>query len=87
MSDQHEARQFSTSDLQRHSDTILRQAIEGPVTLTRYRKPQYVLMSTKHYEVLVPPETRQSVDMKNLDPAMAAAMLQAARDFLAENKP
>jgi hypothetical protein len=77
---------YSTSDLQRKTDAILRDAIKAPVSLSRYRKRQYVIMSAELYDAIVPPDARKSLDMQNIDEETAVAMLIAAQALLAADE-
>ena len=44
---------YKSTDMTRRSGDMLEDALRAPVSITKYRKPKYVLMSAKHYEELV----------------------------------
>ncbi len=44
---------YKSTDMTRRSGDMLEDALHAPVSITKYRKPKYVLMSAKHYEALV----------------------------------
>lgn len=46
-------KQFSSAAVIRHSGEIFDTAQFGPVLITKYRKPKFVIMNIEHYERLV----------------------------------
>lgn len=50
--DQADLLKFSLSDLNRRSGELTDKALKAPVLLTKHGRPQLVLMSADHYEML-----------------------------------
>lgn len=50
---------YSMGDFQRHTGDIADEAAKEPITLTRYGKPKYVLISHEAYERLMTREKTQ----------------------------
>lgn len=47
------SREYSTTDLARNWSEISARAMRQPITLTRHRKPQFVLLSVEDYQALL----------------------------------
>jgi len=45
-------KQFKSTDMTRKSGDMLEEALHAPISITKYRKPKYVLMSATHYDSL-----------------------------------
>ena len=43
-------REFTTADLNKQVGEVTSAAIRSPVTITRHRKPRFVMMSFEHYQ-------------------------------------
>lgn len=42
-------KQFPSSDLTRNSGALLDEADKGPVSITRYRRPRYIILTVDEY--------------------------------------
>lgn len=45
-------REFSTADLNKQVGEVTNAATRAPVTITRHRKPRFVIMSYEHYQAI-----------------------------------
>jgi prevent-host-death family protein len=70
-------RSFPSTDITRKSGQILDQADRGPVSITRYNRPRYVVMSVEYYERLTHLNPRTVHTLDNVDPDMQQEMLDA----------
>lgn len=46
-------KQYKSTDITRRSGKILEDALDGPVSITKYNRVKYVIMSAKHYNNIV----------------------------------
>lgn len=75
---------FPAADLARRTGDVLDAAARSPVTITRHRKPRYVLMSVERYERLTGGgETRQAHTLDDMPDALRAEMIAALERDLA----
>ena len=77
---------FPAPDLARRTGDVLDAAARSPVTITRHRKPRYVLMSVERYERLTGGgETRQTHTLDDMPDALRAEMVAALERDLADS--
>lgn len=78
---------FQAADLARRTGDVLDAASRAPVTITRHRKPRYVLMSVERYERMTGEGgTQQSHTLDDMPRDLKAAMIAALeRDLAASN--
>ena len=75
---------FPAADLARRTGDILDAAARAPVTITRHRKPRFVLMSVERYEALTGGgATQQAHTLDDMPPELRAAMVAALERDLA----
>ena len=75
---------FPAADLARRTGDVLDAAARSPVTITRHRKPRYVLMSVERYERLTGGgETRKAHTLDDMPDALRADMVAALERDLA----
>ncbi len=43
-------KRYKSTDMTRRSGEMMEDALRGPISITKYRKPKYVLMSASHYD-------------------------------------
>lgn len=69
---------YPTADLSRRAGAILDEAMRRPVTLTRYKKPRFVILNVEDYERLVSksPE-RESYTLDTMPEALRREVLDA----------
>lgn len=70
-------RSFPSTDLKQTLGDVLNAANRGPVTITRYNKPRYVLMSVEDYEQRVRKNERRVLVTSDM-PAEHLVMVEAA---------
>ena len=69
---------FPAADLARRTGDVLNAAARAPVTITRHRKPRYVLMSVERYERLTGGgETRQAHTLDDMPDDLRVEMIAA----------
>ena len=69
---------YKSTDITRKSGEILEDALHGPVSITKYRKPKYIIMSADYYEALTDSHTGQEVfDSQTVPDDVRAEMLAA----------
>ena len=78
-------RSFPSSDITRRSGELLEQAERGPVSITRYNRPRYVVMTADHYERLARQNPRTAHGLDDVDAEMRADMLMAIDRELARD--
>ena len=79
---------FPAADLARRTGDVLDAAARSPVTITRHRKPRYVLMSVERYERLTGGgETRKAHTLDDMPDALRAEMIAALERDLADSEP
>ena len=54
-------KQYKSTDITRRSGEILEDALGGPVSITKYNRAKYVIMSAKHYDAIVHSKDDQKV--------------------------
>lgn len=75
---------FPAADLARRTGDVLDAAARAPVTITRHRKPRYVLMSVERYERLTGGgETRRAYTLDDMPDELRAEMITALERDLA----
>ena len=78
---------FPAADLARHTGDILDAASRAPVTITRHRKPRFVLMSVERYEALIGGgATQQAHTLDDMPPELKAVMVAALERDLATSE-
>ena len=60
-------KRYKSTDITRRSGDMMEDALRGPVTITKYRKPKFVLMSLAHYESIT--KSRRGREIFTLDTA------------------
>lgn len=75
---------YPSSDITRRSREILKQAEHGPVSITHYREPAYVIMSAEHYERITAKNPRTVHSLKSVSPEMREEMLAAIDRVLSD---
>ena len=79
-----EPQRFPAADLARRTDDVLDAATRAPVTITRHRKPRYVLMSVEQYErITAGGETQRSYILDDMPSDLKATMIAALERDLA----
>lgn len=71
-------RSFPSTDLKQTLGDVLDAATHEPITITRHKKPRYVLMSIRDYEQRFQKDERQAYAAEDM-PAEHLAMLKASR--------
>lgn len=75
---------FQAADLARRTGDVLDAASRAPVTITRHRKPRYVLMSMERYERMTGGgETQAAYTLNDMPADLKAAMVVALERDLA----
>ena len=68
---------YSMGDFQRHTGDIADEAAKEPITLTRYGKPKYVLISHESYQRLLTREqTQRSYLLDSLPEDVRAELME-----------
>ena len=70
-------RSFPSTAITRKSGEILEQADRSPVSITRYNRRRYVVMSAEHYDRMTHQNPRSVHTLDNVDPDMRQEMLHA----------
>lgn len=70
-------RSFPSTDLKQTIGDVLHAASQAPVTITRHKKPRYVLMSIRDYELRFQRDEREVYAVEEM-PAEHLEMLEAA---------
>ena len=70
-------RSFPSTAITRKSGEILEQADRSPVSITRYNRRRYVVMSAEHYDRMTHQNPRSVHTLDNVDPDMRQEMLDA----------
>ena len=73
----HDMRSFPSADLKQTLGDVLHAASQEPVTITRHKKPRYVLMSVRGYELRFQRDEREAHAVEEM-PAEHLEMLEAA---------
>ena len=82
-----EPQRFPAADLARRTGDVLDAATRAPVTITRHRKPRYVLMSVEQYERMVGAgEPRRAYRLDDMPSDLKAVMVAALERDLAEDR-
>lgn len=76
-------RQFTTADLNKQVGEVTNAAIKAPVTITRHRKPRFVMMSFEHYQHITQAGDPRRVYGLGETPDEIAEMFSEALDKLA----
>lgn len=71
-------RSFRSTDLKQTLGDVLDAANQGPIAITKHKKPRYVLMNIHDYEQRFQKDERQAIDASAM-PAEHLAMLEASR--------
>jgi len=79
-------RSFPSTNLKQTLGTVLDVASYEPVTITKHRKPRYVLMSIRHYKRRFEKDERKAHATKEM-PAEHLEMLEAAYSDQAGDTP
>ena len=75
---------FPAADLARRTGDVFDAASRAPVTITRHRKPRFVLMSVERYEALTGGgATQQAHTLDDMPPELRAMMVAALERDLA----
>lgn len=78
---------FPAADLARRTGDVLDAAGRAPVTITRHRKPRFVLMSVERYEAMTGGgETQRAYMIDDMPPELKAAMVAALEQDLAASE-
>ena len=78
---------FPAADLARRTGDVLDAATRAPVTITRHRKPRFVLMSVERYAAMTAGGVTQQVHTLDDMPAeLKAAMVAALERDLAASE-
>ena len=79
-----DAQHFQAADLARRTGDVLDAASRAPVTITRHRKPRYVLMSVERYERMTGEDrTQQAHTLDDMPRDLKTAMIAALERDLA----
>jgi prevent-host-death family protein len=70
-------RSFPSTDLKQTLGDVLDAASHEPITITKHKKPRYVLMSIRDYEQRFKKDERQAFAVEEM-PAEHLAMLETA---------
>lgn len=70
-------RSFPSTDLKQTLGDVLDAASHEPITITKHKKPRYVLMSIRDYEQRFKKDERQAFAVEEM-PAEHLAMLEAS---------
>ena len=77
-------REFTTADLNKQVGEVTGAAIRSPVTITRHRKPRFVMMSFEHYQHITQTGDPRRVYSAGETPDDIAALFGEALDRLAQ---
>jgi prevent-host-death family protein len=78
---------FPAADLARRTGDVLDAAARAPVTITRHRKPRFVLMSVERYAAMTGGgETQQAHRLDDMPAELKAAMVAALERDLAASE-
>lgn len=70
-------KEYPSTAITRLSGEILDDAMRSPVSITRYRRPAFVIMSADHYQRLTKQYARTVDTIETVSPAMRDEMLAA----------
>ena len=79
-----ETRSFPAADLARNTGDILDAASRSPVTITKHRKPRFVLMSYERYTAMTGRTEQQAHTLSDMPDDLKAAMIAALERDLAQ---
>jgi prevent-host-death family protein len=79
-------RSYTTTDLNKQVREVTNAASKGPVTITRHRKPRFVIMSYEHYQRLSKQGDPSRVYGAGETPDDLAARFAGALDRLAKGE-
>ena len=68
---------FPAADLARNTGDILDAASRSPVTITKHRKPRFVVMSYEQYTAMLRQDRPQAHTLASMPADLKAAMVQA----------
>ena len=82
-----DAQYFPAADLARRTGDVLDAAGRAPVTITRHRKPRFVLMSVERYEAMTGGGgTQRAHTIEDMPPELKGAMVAALEQDLAASE-
>lgn len=79
-----ESPSFPAADLARNTGDILDAASRSPVTITKHRKPRFVLMSYERYAAMTGERDQQAHTLDDMPADLKASMLAALERDLAQ---
>ncbi|MGD1035768.1 MAG: type II toxin-antitoxin system prevent-host-death family antitoxin [Roseiarcus sp.] len=79
-------RTYTTADLNKQVGEVTNAASKGPVTITRHRKPRFVIMSYEHYQRISKQADPRRVYSAGETPDDVAAQFAGALDRLANGE-
>ena len=77
---------FPAADLARNTGDILDAASRSPVTITKHRKPRFVLMSYERYAAMTGETDQQAHTLADMPADLKASMLAALERDLAQSE-
>lgn len=80
-----ESPSFPAADLARNTGDILDAASRSPVTITKHRKPRFVLMSYERYAAITGETDQQTHTLADMPDDLKATMLAALERDLAQD--
>ena len=81
-----ESPSFPAADLARNTGDILDAASRSPVTITKHRKPRFVLMSYERYAALSGETDQQAYTLADMPDDLKTSMLAALGRDLAKGE-
>lgn len=78
---------FPAADLARNTGNVLDAASRSPVTITKHRKPRFVLMSYEHYTAMASGMDQQAHTLDDMPEEMKTPMVEAIERDLAKTEP
>ena len=81
-----ESQSFPAADLARNTGDILDAASRSPVTITKHRKPRFVLMSYERYASMTGETDQQVHTLADMPDDLKASMLAALEHDLAQSE-
>jgi prevent-host-death family protein len=77
---------FASTDLKQTLGDVLAAAAQGPVAISRHKKPRFVLMTIEHYERRNPGDPRRAYHVSDAPPDQVDELLASIEEQLEELK-